>query len=223
MCNRMVAVTEEVFDPKLSRRGRARAAGRTPTPAEAAGDLSPAVDQDDPNYVIVAGSTARALRCKVRHEGVWCIQPAARGTEVCQAHGADAGQVRAAHARRLATARAAKKLSDWGYDPVTDPFAAMADLAGRSVALVEAISAQLADGEVTVASVDALGQAIERAHRQAKDLASAGFEAARLRLEEAKVDLMDRIMRRAWAELGFDQDDPRVQGALEVAYREITE
>lgn len=196
-----------------------------PSTVVAVGDPSTAdpVDPENPDLLIVAGSPARALRCTamLSDGSDRCRRPANSGGTICDHHGAAAPQVKRANQRRLATKRAEKKLADWGYEPMDDPLAAMADLAGRAVALVDAISAELADGNITTASIEVLGAAIERAHRQAKDLASTGFEAARLKLEEDKLDLLARVMRRAWAELGHDEGDPRVQAALEVAYTEI--
>lgn len=182
------------------------------------------IDPDDPSIVWIAGrSECRAPRCiallsdKTRR----CNRPAAAGGWVCNSHGAAAPQVKAANARRLATIRGEKKLADWGYDPVDDPFAVMSDMAGRSVALVEAIATDLAEGKVTVANVEALGQAIERAHRQAKDLASTGFEAARLRLDQRRLALDVAVIRGVLRRRGLDADDPGVQSDVRAELLEL--
>lgn len=153
--------------------------------------------------------------------GERCERWAVRGATVCPTHGGRAPQVRAAAQRRLATQRGEKKLADWGYEPVEDPFAAMADLAGRALALVDALSSELADGRVDAANVEALGAAIDRAHRQVKGMADTGFEAARLRLEQQRVALDIAIVREVLKRRGVDPFAPEVQADITAVLLEL--
>lgn len=136
--------------------------------------------------------------------GPWCSNRAGYKTDhfgagPCFRHTGATPIQRRLGQRRLVEKRAAEKLSDWGYEPVTDPVAAMADLAGRAIGLLDAIGSSLADGTVTTGAIDALGVAMERAQRMAKDLASVGFEEQRVRLHRQTVELLGSAMRAAFA------------------------
>lgn len=208
-------------DAKLSRRARG-----VVSPEEAEGLASPAVDPEDPRYLIVAGTNARALRCVARPEGVWCIQPAIGGGTTCMSHGGATRNQRRAAARRLATKRAEAKLEDWGYEPVDDPFAVMADMTGRSVALVDVLASELASDRPNQATIEALRGAIDQAHRQAKDMASTGIEAARLRLDQQRtamaLELVRRLLARAHIELGTPlPGDDWMETALDATLTEL--
>lgn len=168
--------------------------------------------------------------------GERCRAPAIRGATVCQAHGGSAPQVRAAAQRRLAEQEAARTLSEVGVAPIDNPLQALADLVAETVALKDHLAAKVAAlGDELRANNNKWGteqmraeyQALERAYDRCGRLLEAwvrlGIDERRLAIQEMSIDLMDLVMRRAWARLGHDQNDDDVQRALEAAYRDITE
>lgn len=141
---------------------------------------------------------------------------------MCQAHGGRAPQVRAAANRRLVEEGAARELAKAEVVPIGDPVVALADLASEIRAEVDIARRRFADGLAPDAAWSAFYErTVDRLARILEACGRLGLEERRVRLEEDKLDMLAAVMRRAWAELGHDQDDPRVQDALEVAYREI--
>lgn len=73
-------------------------------------------------------------RCKAtaKRSGQRCARAPIDGADVCRSHGGAAPQVKAAAARRLVVAKAAETVRGMGaWSPVTDPLAALADVAGE--------------------------------------------------------------------------------------------
>ena len=66
-----------------------------------------------------------------KSSGKQCGNYAEPGTTICRWHGARAPQVRDAAARRLLQAKINGELQQQGWEPVVDPLAAYADLAGE--------------------------------------------------------------------------------------------
>ena len=177
--------------------------------------MSVALDPVDPQ--------PEPARCTAtsRQSGERCKRAPTPGASVCYYHGGAAPQVRKAAARKLATQRAAAKLADWDYEPVDDPMGAMADYAGQARALVAVLASELADGKPTAATVEALGAALERAHRMAKDLASTGFEKRRLELSEDLHDWLAAFIAALVRKAGLDPDETQVQGWIDATLTEL--
>lgn len=133
-------------------------------------------------------------RCTARSKrsGERCRKAAIRGGGVCAMHGGSAGQVRRAAQRRLVESEAVRLLGvEADIEPVTDPIASLALLAGEVQALKAVLRSLL--GEV---------RAFDGADRQVLDRASALvhlYLAATERAEKmltvlARLDLTDRSM-----------------------------
>lgn len=105
---------------------------------------------------------------------------------------------------------------------IGDPIVELAEVAGQSLALLEWALGHAAEGDLPSDEwLLRVERAMDRAGRLLEACGRLGLEERRVKLEEEKLDALARIMRRAWALLGHDQDDPRVQAALDVAFTEI--
>jgi hypothetical protein len=174
-------------------------------------DISVVIDPDDENFVIVAGSNARAPRCtghKSDGSGRRCTQPVFGGTlgggTVCVKHGVNQA-VRAAVKRRIAGARygsevaaLAKELGDEiGPDPSSiDVLVASVRQAWVRAAVFDLyVSEQvrpwgpdhLGDNRMTAAE-EGLRYWSTEAARRAKLAVDAGVETKRIEREERAVD-----------------------------------
>jgi len=72
-----------------------------------------------------------------------CGNNAIPGGTVCRVHGGEAPAVKDAAARRLLQAKLNNQLATMGWEPVTDPVAAYADLAGEVLAFRDLARAKL--------------------------------------------------------------------------------
>lgn len=117
---------------------------------------------------------------------------------------------------------ATKELAKAEVVPLGDPVVAMADLAAEVLAVLEVAKRNAADGAgPDTAWMAFYERAMDRAGRLLEACGRLGLEERRVKLEEDKLDALAQVMRRAWVELGHDQDDPRVQAALDVAFTEV--
>lgn len=151
-----------------------------------------------------------------------CRKPAILGGTVCATHGGSAPQVRAAANRNLVDQAATKELAHAEVKPLGDPIVALGDLAAESLAILEVAKANAVGAAVDSAWMGMLERSMERAGKLLEVCGRLGLEERRVRLEEDKLDMLAAVMRRAWAELGHDPEDPAVQSALDVAYIELT-
>lgn len=158
--------------------------------------------------------------------GPWCELAPGWGTDHvgvghCRKHLGNTESHRTLGRRQLAQKALAVHLRDLTYEPLGDPVVELADVASKWKRLAEwatAHAAEVDDAGPWLAIALDLGK---EARRALADCGRLGLEQRRVQLEEDKLELMDRVMRRAWAELGEDQDDPRIQRAIDVAWREI--
>lgn len=163
-----------------------------------------------------------AVPCSAhKSNGDPCGQPATGGTNVCDYHGARAPQVRKAARRRVVNAQAAKELKGLEYEPVDNPVEVLQDLAGKASAIAELIAAKAADADDT-ASIEALGAALDRAHKFAESLQRLGLDERRLKLEEAQARVMWAALQRSMDAVGLPtaQQAQLIEG-FEVAYAEL--
>lgn len=137
-------------------------------------------------------------RCR---DGSPCRRPPSPGQARCTMHGAASPQAKAAAARRAAEERARRTLADLGGDvePCTDPWAALEQLGGQAVVLVDALRgvvAQLQEiryqggpgsgTEQTRGELSAYMQALNTAERILSRMAALGISERRQALVEAQ-------------------------------------
>lgn len=157
-----------------------------------------------------ATSTQSGKRCRNR--------PMA-GTTVCSTHGGLSPQVRAKAAERLLEARVAGEIAKRGWEPVTDPLGAFADLVGEVWAFKELCREKLAElrtwdyedlkgGQDIRPVVAVYERALDRAGKQLVDMLRIGLTADALRTAK------ERPSREQADALGNVLD--RVLGALEL-------
>ena len=105
----------------------------------------------------------RQCTSKAKGTGARCKRSPVPGAEVCVVHGGAAPQVRAKAAERLLTARIRGELAKAEIEPITDPAAAYADLAGEQWAFKELARQQLVVLESWGSYSEALGEQIRPA------------------------------------------------------------
>jgi hypothetical protein len=144
---------------------------------------------------------ARRCTATAKATGQRCKRLASPGASVCVKHGAGAPQVKAAAARRLAEGKARAVLADLEKAaPVVDPFAALEDLAGQTVALVSLLRGMVSDLEAVRyrggpgsgteqlrGELQAYLAALTRAESVLGRIVSLDLQGRRLRLAEAQV------------------------------------
>lgn len=146
-------------------------------------------------------------------KGDTCQNPAVAGSTVCRSHGGSAPQVRKAARRRLAVAEADKALRELEYEPVADPVAELADIAGQAKALMAWAGARVADlgnllrseGEIEQlrAEVGVYERAMDRTAKLVEACARLGLEERRVQLEEDQADLAVAALRLACERAGL--------------------
>jgi hypothetical protein len=143
-------------------------------------------------------SRPQRLRCHAKSttHGEQCKRWAIRGGTVCPSHGGGHRYAKAAAARRWAMSRAERTLADLGHEvpPMTDPWAALEELGGTAMALVDILRAEVsqlesiryqsvAGLEQLRAEVGALLAAMQRAESVADHIIRADHRAQRVRIE----------------------------------------
>lgn len=124
--------------------------------------------------------------------GEQCQKQPMKGATVCRNHGGATPQVRQAAARRLLEARVNGDLAQRGWEPVTDPLTAYADLAGEVWALKELCREKLAEvtawdyrnekgDEDSRAAVQVYERSLDRCEKQLASMLRLGLDAAALR------------------------------------------
>ena len=141
-----------------------------------------------------AVGTPSRRRCKARSKGSGeqCKRSPVPGAEVCVVHGGAAPQVRAKAAERLLTARIRGELAKVEIEPITDPAAAYADLAGEQWAFKELARQQIevleawhswseGAGEQIKATVQVYTAALAQMQKTLADMLRIGLSAEALR------------------------------------------
>lgn len=136
----------------------------------------------------------RSRRQCVGHkkDGVRCEKSPMKGATVCGSHGGRAPQVKSAAALRLAEEEARRGLALLDVDPVSDPFTALAELAGQVIAFKN----QLA-GQVNALTGEPCGSC-GGGGRLRYEAAGAGTEQLR-----SEVSLFERALDRCASVLGL--------------------
>lgn len=176
-----------------------------------------------------ATSTQSGQRCRNR--------PMA-GTTVCSTHGGLSPQVRAKAAERLLEARVAGEIAKRGWEPVTDPLGAFADLVGEVWAFKELCREKLAElrtwdyedlkgGQDIRPVVAVYERALDRAGKQLVDMLRIGLTADALRTAKERpsreqadvfVQVLDHLVSNL--DLTPEQQD-RVPNALKEAMSHV--
>jgi hypothetical protein len=163
--------------------------------------------------------------------GKQCKRWAVPGAIVCRYHGGMAPQVRAAADRRLVEAEV-RRIT--GADPMTDPYAALEDLGGRAMALVDRLS-HLVDDLDDVRYEGGLGGHWEQvrgelpmllaALRQAESIAgrivSLGLDAQRNQISNRKADMVAAALLFVLGHADIGLDPQRLTRARELLMAEL--
>ena len=134
----------------------------------------------------------RQCKAKSKGSGKRCKRRPVAGADVCLAHGGGAPQVKAKAAERLLTARIRGELAKVEIEPITDPAAAYADLAGEQWAFKELARQQIqvleswaswseGAGEQIKASVQVYTAALTAMQKTLADMLRIGLSAEALR------------------------------------------
>lgn len=138
----------------------------------------------------VGTSPKRQCTSKAKGTGARCKRSPVPGAEVCVVHGGAAPQVRAKAAERLLTARIRGELAKVEIEPITDPAAAYADLAGEQWAFKELARQQIevleswaswSEGAEIKASVQVYTAALTAMQKTLADMLRIGLSAEALR------------------------------------------
>lgn len=161
--------------------------------------------------------------------GAPCRKPPIRGGARCRMHGGASPQAMAAAAQRATEQRARRALEALGETtPVTDPFAALEDLAGQAVALVDLLRVEASRLEQIRYSAAGMGTeqirgelqaylaAMARAESILGRIVSLDLDARRLRLDEAKAAVVIAALAKVLAhrDLALDEERQRRARAL---------
>lgn len=176
--------------------------------------------------------TDEPRRCGAKtKQGGTCQRVPAPFFSRCYIHGGSGQRAEGAARRRSVEARARKALADLGQaEPVTDPVAALEQLAGDAMALVDVMRNQVGDlesvraqgelgAEFVRAEMQVFLQAIARAESILANIVRLDLEGRKVRLAEAQVAVVVAALTRvlAHSSLGIDSDKQREARALLVA------
>jgi hypothetical protein len=167
----------------------------------------------------------RKCRAKSSQTGQPCKRWAVKGATVCPTHGGRAPQVRRAAAQRAATEKASALAEVLDAPPLGDPVAALLELGGGVIALVEALKSHVAAlevvstgagryGETVKPEIDALLRAMREAERVLTSIVRLNLEERLVRIDEARADLVVTVIERVLADAGLDSQDQDVRASV---------
>lgn len=179
------------------------------------------VDPENPDLLVVAGGSARAVRCIAHTTAAErCRRPAIRGGAVCTTHGGNAPQVRQAAYRRLVREEQQRQLGDLEVRQLGDPVVELADVAAQAVALMEWAAAWAAEDADNGEWLARLERAMDRAGRLLETCGRLGLEQRRVQIEEAQGRFVGRWVLATLRHLGEEPDTATVQAALDAGFIE---
>lgn len=166
------------------------------------------------------------LQCKAtaNSTGQRCRHDAMVGAVVCNKHGGQAPQVRAAAEARVSLADALKT------NPRRQPWEVLEDAAHIADILMQDARLDIEQGKFTPQALDKLVAALDRAHRLSTTNVHAGLAERRQRFAEGQADQMHQVFTRVLAGLGLTQEQKalvpgllkrEIEGVLVAAKREI--
>lgn len=162
----------------------------------------------------------QARKCTGRRtDGNPCGNYAVNGATVCAAHGGRAPQVKAKARENLAEERLERLLYRYQAEPCASPLEALQRLAGRALALEQAIGEKVNEltairyendhGEQLRAEVAVLERAMDRAGRLLVDIAKLNIEERMARVTEVQIQQVTTAMTAALTEMGLSREQQR--------------
>lgn len=160
----------------------------------------------------------QARKCKgTRTNGQPCGNWAMNGSTVCHSHGGRAPQVKAAAAARMAEERVERLLYRYQAEPTADPLEALQRLAGRALAMEQAIGNlvnNLEDlrftdekgAEQLRSEVVILERAMDRAGKLLVDIAKLNIEERLAKVTERQTEIMQAALDASMTEMGYPPD-----------------
>jgi hypothetical protein len=160
-----------------------------------------------------------------RRDGAPCGHHPMRGRTVCKNHGGKAPQVERAAIRRLAEREAMASIADVVVEPIDNPLDALANLAADAQAWKDHLAATVAslgaayrftdkkESEQLDARVALFERAMDRLQKYLVDWVRLGFEERKVALDEARLELVQRILMAAM-ELVLGQVAERVDRSV---------
>lgn len=154
------------------------------------------------------------MSCQSTTSGQRCKRWAAKGGFVCAFHGGAAIQVKNAARERAILAKAATLGLKHGV-PVQDPIAALQDLGGQAVALVDALKQHAADlqrvgtqggrwGETRKPELQAYLSAIHEAEKILSSLVRLGLAERLVKIDEQRAAMVATVIERVLKSQGVD-------------------
>lgn len=139
------------------------------------------------------GQTHNKCLAHKKSDGTPCDRNPADGADVCPAHGGHAPQVRKAAEGRVLDREARRLLGIEGYEPITDPFTQLSEIAGELVKLKDILRGKVEElttlkdigGDKVATQIDVVFSAYERALDRCE----------RMLMGMARLDLESRIAR----------------------------
>lgn len=125
-----------------------------------------------------------------RRSGQQCKRYAVVGARVCPMHGGKAPQVRAKAEERITLADRLKSA------PMRQPWEVLADTAHIADVLMQDARLEVEQGTFTVASLDKLVTALDRAHRLSTSNVHAGLAERKVRFAENQAEQMHQVFTR---------------------------
>jgi hypothetical protein len=157
------------------------------------------------------------------------------GARRCDIHGGKAPQVLRKAAERRALARAQKTLADLGNtDPVKDPIAALENLAGEALALVDILRGAVSElesirydggrgaGEQIRGELAAYMTAMGRAESILAKIVGLNLDERRLKIQEAQAVIVLEALRKTLQDRTLNLDTAQQQRARALLARELT-
>lgn len=195
--------------------------------------ISPPPDERRCTGIATGGKT------RPERKGEQCLHWAIPGGTVCAWHGGGASQVRAAANRRLADEALMRKAAGLVGEPVDNPLAELANLAGRARAFMELMEERVqtlldggstGDGQCGIrykggageqlrAEVALYERAMDRVGKFLADFGRLNIDSRLAQIEEAKADVVLRAIDAALAHAGVT--GPQATEAKRVAARHL--
>lgn len=156
----------------------------------------------------------QARKCQGRkQDGSPCGAYAIQGSTVCRRHGGDLPSIREAAQRRVVEDKIERVLARMDVDPVKDPVALLALMAGRAASWCEAIAERVNEltslrystegGEQLRAEIALWERAMDRCEKFAHNLARLNLDERLVKVEERQVDLVKQALAAALADMGL--------------------
>lgn len=171
----------------------------------------------------------RRCTAKSTRTGERCRKYALRGGTVCATHGGSARQVKRVAAARVirakAEAQATSRLGLKAFEPIEDPVGKLMELGGQAFSLVNVLREHVAElekvgtapgrwGETVKPEIAAYLSAIREAERILKSIVSLNLSERLVRLDEARAEMVTRVIEKVLAEHGLHTEAIDVRASV---------